>query len=79
MIYGRINSTLITCLTFTSIKGIINIQAHIITCPSRRGLHKMLVLCNNFGNEKYIIFNTKKTLCVKYGEPVNDHEYIYIY
>ena len=48
-----------------------------ITCPSRRGLHKMLVLCNNFGNEHYIIFNTKKTLCVKYGEPVNDHEYIY--
>ena len=48
-----------------------------ITCPSRRGLHKMLVLCNNFGNENYIIFNTKKTLCVKYGEPVNDHEYIY--
>ena len=49
-----------------------------ITCPSRRGLHKMLVLCNNFGNENYIIFNTKKTLCVKYGEPVNDHEYIYL-
>ena len=32
---------------------------------------------NNFGNENYIIFNTTKTLCVKYGEPVNDHEYIY--
>ena len=46
-----------------------------ITCPSRRGLHKMLVLCNNFGN--FIIFNAKKTLCVKYGEPVNNHEYIY--
>ena len=50
-----------------------------ITCPSRRGLHKMLLLCNNVGNEMYIIFNTKKTLCVKYGEPVNDHEYIYFY
>ena len=48
-----------------------------ITCPSRRGLHKILVLCNNFGNENYIIFNTKKTLRLKYGEPVNDHEYIY--
>ena len=44
-----------------------------ITCPSRRGLHKMSVLCNNFRN--YIIFTTKKTLCVKYGECVNDHEY----
>ena len=42
-----------------------------ITCPSQRGLHKMLVLCNNFGNENYIIFNTKKTACV------NDYEYIY--
>ena len=50
-----------------------------ITCPSQQGLHKMLVLCNNFGNENYIIFNTKKTLCVKYGKPVNDHEYIYIF
>ena len=25
-----------------------------ITCPSRHGLHKMLVLCNNFGNENYL-------------------------
>ena len=50
-----------------------------ITCPSRRGLHKMLILCNNFGNENDILFNTKKTLCLKYGEPVNDHEYIYIH
>ena len=59
-----------------------------ITYPNRRGLHKMLVLCNNLENENYIIFNTKKTLCVKYllllllllllyNEPVNDHEYIY--
>ena len=40
-----------------------------ITCPSRRGLHILLILCNNFGNEEnYIIFNTKKTLCVKYGD-----------
>ena len=37
----------------------------------------MLVLCNNLGNVNYIIFNTKKTLCEEYGEPVNDHEYIY--
>ena len=50
-----------------------------ITCPSRRGLPKMLVLCNNLGNGNFIIFNTKKTLSVKYGEPVNVHEYIYIY
>ena len=48
-----------------------------ITWLSRRGLHKMIVLCNHFENENYIIFNSKKTLCVKYGEPVNDHENIY--
>ena len=47
-----------------------------ITRPSRCGLHKILVLCNNFGNKNYIIFNTKKTSCVKYGERVNDYEYI---
>ena len=35
-----------------------------ITCPSRRGLQNMLVLCNNCVNENFIIFNTKKTLCV---------------
>ena len=47
-----------------------------ITCPSRRELYRMLVLCKHFGNNNYIIFNTRKTLCVKYGEPVNDDEYI---
>ena len=31
-----------------------------IICLSRRGLHKMLVLCIHFENENYIIFNTKK-------------------
>ena len=48
-----------------------------IACPTRRGFHEMQVLCNNFGNENYIIFNTKKTLCVIYGESVIDIKYIY--
>ena len=35
-----------------------------ITCPSQRGIHKMLLLCSNFGEENNILFNTKKTVCV---------------
>ena len=37
------------------------LMKQVAICPSRRGPHKILVLCNNFGNENYIIFNMKNT------------------
>ena len=40
------------------------------SCPSRRGLNKMLSWCNEFANFNHINFNTKKTICIKYGEHV---------
>ena len=41
-----------------------------ISCPSRGGLNKMSSLCNDNCNN--ITFNTKKTICIKYNEPVID-------
>ena len=42
-------------------------------CPSRHGLHRLKV-CHTFALSNN--FNTKKTMCFKYGEPVKDSEKI---
>ena len=47
----------------------------ISSCPSRRGLNRLLYIyipfiCSN------ITFNTKKTMCMKYGKPVKDSDKI---
>ena len=39
-----------------------------ISCPSLYGLNIMLDICNNFAHENCITFNTKKTVCIKFGE-----------
>ena len=47
-----------------------------ISCPSRRGLNRLLYICHTFALSNDITFNTKKTMCIKYGEPVKDSEKI---
>ena len=48
-----------------------------ISCPSRRGLNRLLYnICDTFALSNDITFNTKKTMCIKYGEPVKDSEKI---
>ena len=47
-----------------------------ISCRSRRGLNRLLYICHSFALSNNIIFNTKKTMCIKYGEPVKDSEKI---
>ena len=47
-----------------------------ISCPSRRGLNRILYICHSFALSNNITFNTKKTMCIKYGEPVKDSEKI---
>ena len=47
-----------------------------ISCPSRRGLNRLLYICHSFALSNNITFNTKKTMCIKYGEPVKDSEMI---
>ena len=41
-----------------------------ISCPNRR----LLYICHSFALSNNITFNTKKTMCIKYGEPVKDSE-----
>ena len=47
-----------------------------LSCPSIRGLNRMLDICNNFAAEHYLIFNSKKSLATKYRKEVNDTEYV---
>ena len=34
----------------------------------------MLDICNQFAKNNYVIFNTKKTICIKYGNTVKLQE-----
>ena len=36
--------------------------------PSIRGLNRMLSICEEFGKEYFIKFDSKKSMCIKYGE-----------
>ena len=46
-----------------------------ISCPSLYGLSIMLDICNHCNHEKIITFNTKKTICIKFGELIKPHEF----
>ena len=41
-----------------------------LTCPCLYGLNYMLDICNQFAKNNHVIFNTKKTICIKYGDVV---------
>ena len=41
-----------------------------LSCPSIRGLNRMLEICNSFAAEHNLIFNTKQSLGIKYGDSV---------
>ena len=43
--------------------------------PSLHGLNRMLEICTKFVDNFDITFNRKKTLCIKFGESLNDKEY----
>ena len=45
-----------------------------LLCPSIRGLNKMLSICYEFGDNCNIVFNPKKTVCIKFGDKVNEFE-----
>ena len=45
-----------------------------ILCPSMEGLNEMLKICDTFARNNSIIFNSKKTLCIKFGHPVVRNE-----
>ena len=41
-----------------------------IMCPSIGGLNEMLKICHNFAQSNSIIFNNKKTVCIKSGREI---------
>ena len=43
-------------------------------CPSIGGLNEMLKICHNFAQSNSIIFNNKKTVCVKFGREIVKNE-----
>ena len=45
-----------------------------LTCPSLYGLNYMLDICNQFARNNHVMFNTKKTICIKYGDVVKPQE-----
>ena len=49
-----------------------------LICPSLRGMNCMLNICSVFADNYDITFNSKKTLCIKFGEKVNDFEKVII-
>ena len=42
--------------------------------PSLHGLNRMLKICAAFADSFDITFNSKKTLCIKFGESLNGIE-----
>ena len=46
--------------------------------PSLYGLNRMLDICNKFAIDNFIIFNSKKTICIKYGEDVRVSEQVFM-
>ena len=49
-----------------------------VSCHSIRGLNRMLEIYNTFAAEHNLIFNTKKSVGIKYGDPVCASETIYL-
>ena len=39
----------------------------IFSCPSIRGLNRIIKICSFFANSNHITFNGKKTVCIKFG------------
>ena len=48
----------------------------ILSCPSIRGLNRMIKICSIFANSNHITFNCKKTVCIKFGGKKYDYEHL---
>ena len=44
------------------------------SCTIVHGLNFMLDICNQFACHNFITFNSKKTVCIQFGESVHDNE-----
>ena len=48
-----------------------------LICPSIWGLNKMLKICNTFSKNNSILFNKKKTTCIKFGDLIKNGEKLF--
>ena len=70
------------CIVFACIIFIHHIYAGALSyadditllCPSVWGLNEMLKICNKYRLENNIIFNSKKTVCIKFGSTIIEGE-----
>ena len=46
-----------------------------LLCPSLRGLQKMLDVCEQFGSEYNVLFNSKKTVCCHFGSKAKTDDF----
>ena len=49
-----------------------------LLCPSVWGLNEMLNICNKYRLENNIIFNSKKTFCIKFGSTIIEGESTFV-
>ena len=49
-----------------------------LVSPSIRGLNKMLKICEIFSVKFDITFNCKKSFCIKFGDPINTYEQVFL-
>ena len=60
--------------TFTGVLS--NVDDITLICPSLRGMNCMLKICSDFAENFSLTFNSNKSMCIKFGECVNDREKI---
>ena len=66
----------VACIILISFYGYILIH-YLLYCMINV-LHRMLDICNKFAIDNFIIFNSKKTICIKYGEDVRVSEQVFM-
>ena len=48
-----------------------------LLCPSVWGLNEMLKICDGYSLENKIKFDSKKTVCIKFGGPIIEGESVF--
>ena len=71
----RLQSSGIGCRVGNHYVGVLGYADDLtLLSPSVRSLNKILLICNNFADEFNITFNAKKTICIKFGNKVSEHD-----
>ena len=66
------------CHTNDNLMGVLSCADDItLICPSIWGLNEMLKICNTL-NKKSIVFNKKKTTCIKFGDIIKNEKQAFL-